>query len=245
MSGSATAEASARSRDNLTTAARVFGVVRRPRSTFEAVVRAPRSAALLALLFLVPFVASAVLFSTAVGRQALVDQWETTALAFGQEVDDERYAEFRRLSERAVPYAAVTALTGGPVAAAALALVVYGWFTAVRRGSASYRQVLAVVATASVILMVRWLIAAPVSYIRETTASAVTLGQIFAMDPASPSARFLSLIDVFVVWWLVVLAVGVSVLYGRRIGRTAALFVGVYVAMAVGLAGVMAVLGGT
>jgi hypothetical protein len=220
-------------------------MVRRPRRTFEALVSRPRSGPLLALLFIVPFVASAALFSTDVGRQALVDQWENAALAFGQPVDDQRYADMQRLSGRGVGYAAVTALTGGPLMAALLALLVHGWFAGVRRHPASYRQALAVVAAASVILMVRQVVAAPLAYLRETTASAVTLGRLVTIvDQASPMARFLSLVDLFVVWWLVVLAVGVGVLYRIRTRDVALSLAGVYVASAAALTGVMAALGG-
>ena len=52
---------------------------------------------------------------------ALVDQWERTALAFGQTVDDARYAEMLRLSRYGVPYAAASAVVRGPVAAMATA----------------------------------------------------------------------------------------------------------------------------
>jgi hypothetical protein len=200
---------------------------------------------LLALLFVVPFAASSALFSTAVGRQALVDQWENTAIAFGQPVDDARYAEWQQLSSSGVAYAAASALIGGPVAAAALALLLHGWFTGVRRRPASYRQALAVVAAAGVILMVRQLIAAPLGYVRETTASAVTLGRLVAaVDQTSPIARFFSLIDLFVVWWVIVLAIGVGVLYRLRARDVALSFAGVYVVLAAALAGVMAALGG-
>ena len=73
-----------------------------------------------------------------------------------------------------------------------------------------------------------------------------TLVLFFTMlDEASPLARFFGLIDVFVVWWLVVLAVGMSVLYRKRTVRMAALLVGAYAVVALALAGVMAALGGT
>jgi hypothetical protein len=221
----------------------MVGAVRRPGLTFEAVVLRPRSAGLLIILFAVYFLASAALFATDVGRQALVDQWENTAIAFGQPLDGERYAELQEWSEQAVPYAAGTALLRGPVAMMVLALAVFGWFSGVRRRQASYRQVLAVVAAASTILMLRQLIAAPLSYGRETMASATTLSRLMPMvDQASPAGRFLSLIDLFVVWWLIVVAIGVAVLYQERRRDVTMLLLGVYVAVAVVLTGVMAVL---
>jgi hypothetical protein len=74
----------------------------------------------------------------------------------------------------------------------------------------------------------------------------MSLGVWFpGLDETSAVARMLGLVDLFALWWVVVLAIGVSVLYGRRASRVAAGFVGVYVGLAVGLAAVMAVLGGT
>jgi hypothetical protein len=223
----------------------MLGVVRWPRSTFAAVIASPHWAALLALLFAVYFLVSAAFLATEVGRQALVDQWENTALAFGQPVDDARYAELMRLSERGAVYAAIMAFTTGPAAAVLLAVLLFGWFSWVRGGTAAVGQVLAVVANASVILMLRHMVAAPLNYARETMASPTTLGALFpTADQASAIARFLAFIDLFVVWWLIVLATGTAVLYRQRVRSVAALFMGVYAAVALAMAGIMAALGG-
>ena len=163
----------------------------------------------------------------------------------GQPVDDARYAEWQALSERPLPYAAAMALASGPAAAVLLAVVLFGWFTGIRRGRASFGQVLAVVAAASAVLMVRYVVSAPISYVRETIASPTTLGMVFrVMDPSAPGARFLSLIDMFVVWWIVVLAIGVGVLYGQRTRNLLLLFLAVYAVIALLLTGTMAALGG-
>ncbi len=193
------------------------------------------------------------LMQTAAGRRALIDQWERTALAFGQEVDDERYAQFTEMSEHGSVYAAASAVVIGPVLTFAAAALIYGVFSlgaearsAKAAGEASYRQVLAIVAHAGVILGLRQLVATPLSYSRETLASPTTLGLFFPMlDEASPPARFLGAVDLFVVWWVIVLAVGVALLYRRSAGSTALAFVGVYIGFAALLAIAMAVSGGT
>ena len=120
-------------------------------------------------------------------------------------------------------YAAATALASGPALALALSGVLFVVLNRERRAVArargpqvSYVQVLAVVSYAGVILALRQVIATPVDYVRESIASPTTLVQFFTMlDEASPLARFLGVIDLFVVWWIVVLAIGVSVLYRR------------------------------
>jgi hypothetical protein len=198
----------------------------------------------LAIATAASFAATAGLFATDVGQVALVDQWERTALAFGRPVDDARYAEMQELSRHGVPYAAATALVRGPAAAVALAGVLYGVF-AVRSGRARFAQVLAVVAHAWVILAIRDLVAAPLNYLRESLSSPVTLVQLVGvLDEASPLARFLASIDLFIIWWIVVLAIGLAVLYRLRARAVTASLLAAYVAVAALLAGTMAALGG-
>jgi len=180
---------------------------------------------------------------TAVGRQALVDQWERTATAFGQPMDDASYERLQALSEQnGVAYAAVSALVGGPI----LTLGIAGLLLVAFRNHATFQQTMAVATHAGVILAFRQMLAAPLSYLRETTSSATSLGALFSsLDEASPVARFLGALDVFVIWWAIVLAIGVSVLYHRRVRTVAVTFVGVYAALALLLAIAMAITGGS
>jgi hypothetical protein len=238
---SATAAAAA---DSL--AGRIVGVLRAPRATFNAIAANPRAIDVLSLSYAVMFLASAAVLSTEVGQLALVDQWERTAIAFGQPVDDARYAAFQQASENGVGYAALSALAGGPVLAFGISALLLGVFTGVLRGRARFSQVFAVVAHAGVILALRQLVAAPLAYSRETLASPTTLSAFFSMfDEASPLARFFGIIDIFVVWWVVALALGVSVLYRRPARPLVLAFIGAYIAVALVLALVMALAGGT
>ena len=225
--------------------ARMYGVIRRPRAAFTAIIQAPSWAPALVATTSITFLCSIGFLATAVGQQALVDQWERTAVAFGQPVDDAGYA---RMEERAassgagILYSAATALAYGPVLVFGVSALLF----LLLKPRHSYSHVLAVVAYAGVILALRQLIATPVDYVRESIASPTTLIQFFSMfDEASPVARFLGVIDLFVVWWLVVLAIGASVLYERPTRRLALAFAGAYVVLALIAALVMAVSGGT
>jgi hypothetical protein len=233
-------------------AARMYGVIRRPRATFTAIQQAPSWAAVLAVTTATTFLCTLGFLSTDVGRQALVDQWERTAIAFGQTVDDQSYAG---MEDRAAAggvgllYAAGTALAYGPLLVFAISGVLFA-VLGNRRAADShgprYVQLLAVVAYAGVILALRQVLAVPFDYVRESIASPTTLVQFFGMlDEASPMARVLGVIDLFVVWWIVVLAMGVSVLYGRPTRRLALAFTGAYVVLALLVALVMAISGGT
>jgi hypothetical protein len=199
----------------------------------------PRWASLLVALTVATAAAGALVSATEVGQLALVDQWERTALAFGQAVDDARYADLLSWSRLGPVVAAGNALLVGPGLALVVSLIVFLWLR--RRTPVSYSQVLAVVVHAGVILAVGRLVAAPLVYARETTASATTLGAWFpSLDEASPVARFLGAIDLFTVWWAVVLGIGIAVLSGRRPGTCAAWVLSIYVGIALIAAAVMA-----
>jgi hypothetical protein len=105
--------------------------------------------------------------------------------------------------------------------------------------------VLSVVSHAGVILALRQIIGAPATYLRETTASATAVGLWFPMfDEASPVSRFLGAMDVLVVWWVVVLGIGLAVLYRRRALRMAAALTGLYAVLALAMTVAMALAGG-
>src|SRR5687767_4246860 len=232
-----------------------------PRATFTAVVAAPQWAGMLAALTAAAALAAALVFQTEVGRLALVDQWERTAIAFGQPLDDARFAGLVRLSERGGTYGVAMALVNGPLLACAVAIGVMAVFRVRAQRPAprevgglapskvegpSFRQVLAVVVHAGVILALRQIAAAPIIYARETTASATSIGVWFpTLDAGSPIARFLGVFDLFVIWWIAVLAIGVAVLYRRQARRLVAVFIALYVGIAAVLTTAMAVLGGT
>jgi len=193
----------------------------------------------------VTFMCSAGFLSTEIGRQALVDQWERSASALGS-VDDATYAQMEDTVERfRLAYAGVTALASGPALAFALATLLWLLLNRTTRRHASYVEVLAIVCYAGIILTLRQVIATPIDYMRETIASPTTLIRFFPMlDEVSPVARFLGAIDLFVIWWIAVLAIGVSVLYQRRARSLALVFTGTYLVLALLLALAMAASGG-
>jgi Yip1-like protein len=220
---------------------RIYGVVRRPRATFTAMLAAPTWVGLLAALTVATAASRIALFETEIGRRALVDDWERTAIAFGQEVDDARYEELKALSAHGFAYGLSTAVMSGPLLVFAVTGLVVLVF-----GRSQFRQVCAVATLASVPLALRQIVGAVTSYASESTANAMSIGTWFSgLDEVSPLARFVGALDLFVIWWLVVLAIGVGVLYQRNARRLALTFLGAYAGLALVLAGTIAALGGT
>ena len=231
----------------MTVAGAVRGVIVRPRATFAALRQVPIWLGALVVATAVSAGSWAALYSTETGRIALVDQWERTAFALGRPLDDAGYARLQRLSSRGVQYSLVRALAVGP----ALTTVVAVLILAVSRRLASaglritFRQCLAVAAHAGVVLALRDAVAAPLAYVRETTASATTVGQWFPMlDEATTAARFVGSLDAFVLWWVALVGIGTAILCERSTRRSAAAALGTFAAGAGVMAGVLGLVGG-
>jgi hypothetical protein len=225
---------------------RIAGVIRRPRATLTAVASLPGWMGMLVVLTAAAAGSRVAVMETQVGRVALVDEWERTALAFGQDVDDARYAELRRLSTYAPAYALGAALLNGPVLILAVAVGVYVIFGLGAARPVPFGTVWAVVVCTSVPLALRQIVAAVTTYVGESSANATSIGAWFStLNEASAAARFVGALDLFVIWWVVVLAIGVGVLYQRNARRLALTFLGAYAGLALALAGTMAALGGT
>jgi hypothetical protein len=220
-------------------------VITAPRATFHRVAAEPRWVGVLLLTTAVTILSGVLLLRTEVGQLALLDRLERAALAFGQKVDNARYAQLEALSARGPAYATVTGLLEIPALAVGIAALIYVLFRTRNGTPVSFRQLLSVVVHASVILAVREVIAAPIAYAYETLASPTALTRLLPMfDESSPIARFLGMLDAFILWWVAVLAIGVSVLYKRPAVRLIGTFIGGYVAAALLLALVMALSGG-
>ena len=108
--------------------ARALGIIHTPRATFQVVVQAPRWLGVVALTFFITAGCAAVLLETDVGQLALLDQWERTASAFGQAIDDNRYAAMDDASQHGSAYAVLSALITGPVLTVGLAGLVFASF---------------------------------------------------------------------------------------------------------------------
>src|SRR4029078_10549274 len=108
-------------------------------------------------------------------------------------------------------------LVMSPIITAALAGILFVVFNAIMGGNATFKQVYSVVVHAGAISALGQLFTGPLNYFRETMASATNLSVLLPMlTEGSFLARLAGMIDLFVVWWVFVLAVGISVLYRRR-----------------------------
>jgi hypothetical protein len=226
---------------------RIFGVLLSPRKTYAEVAARPRSLGVLAVVLLIMATGSAVFFSTEVGRQALLDQQVKAMESFGLKIPEEAYQRMEEsLSRPTTPYfSAAGPVVVVPILMLVIAGIVLVIFNAVLGGDATFRQAFAVVVHSGVIIAVQQLFVYPLDYARESLSSPTNLAVFLPfLDENTFPARLLGGIDLFLIWWMVNLAIGLGVLYKRRTGPVAAGMLAVYVAIALIIAGVKTALSG-
>jgi hypothetical protein len=216
----------------MTLTQRIWGAMAHPRQAFDALLQGPTWVGTLVCCTVLSAAAWAALYSTEIGRVALVDQLERTILAMGQPVTNTSYTDLQAVSRRGAAYAIARAVLLGPVLVGVVGIGLHLGAKLFRTGRPiSLRQCLALATHAGVILTVRDIVAAPLSYVRETTASATTMGQVFPLlDETSTLARFLGSLDLFLLWWAALVGLGAALVWGRAVRRTVAGGVCVFVA---------------
>ena len=217
--------------------ARIVGVLFAPRATYAGVAARPRWFGVLAFVTLVSAAGLFIFLSTEVGQQATFDQQVRMLESFGMKLND---ATLQRMEE-GMSRARYTAVLGQvivlPIMGAIVAGIALGVFNALLGGDGTFRQVYAIVAHSGVVIAVSQLFALPVNYMRETMSSPANLGVFVPfLDETSFPARFLGVIDLFQVWWIVSLAIGFGVLYRKRTSPIASTMLGIYVLIALVIA---------
>jgi hypothetical protein len=218
-------------------AARYVGVLRAPRQTLAEVAREPRWAAMLALLVTLVTVPAFVFLSTARGELAALDTIVGRLESLGVAVDDARYSRLTAAIPSFRWLAGSAALVGLPLLALGAAGAIHAAFRAAGDRSTGFVPILAMVVHSGVILSFGRLVALPFNVLNESMSMPTSLGAMLPMlEETSLLATFLHGIDLFTVWWLVVLALGVGVLYPAPARRIAAGLIGGYVVIVLALA---------
>jgi hypothetical protein len=222
---------------------RFAGVLWHPRSTMAEVARHPAFIVTWIALLAVVAVCGAALLSTSVGRQALVDERVRVIEALGGRVDDAAYAALQ-----AQPPLLAYATSGGrllltPAATLVVALGLAG-LGALDGVKVRYAVALAVTVHATVVLALQQVLVTPLHYVRESLTSPTNLaGLLPVLEEGTWAARLLGSVDVFGLWWVWLLAVGLGAAAGRPTGRYLWRLALVYAAGAALVATAMALLG--
>jgi Yip1 domain len=216
---------------------RLVGVLLSPRETFAVVVANPRWLGVMLVTLAMSSAAYYVILSSRAMQDAIVDQQITAMEARGTTVSDEQVVNM----ERFIGYLPVGYAVGifilGPLFGAALAGIVTGIFSTLMGGNGTFKQVFAVMNHAGFIpaisaLFIAGMLAAGAQPVGVRPPGA-NLGVFLPMlEETSFLAVMLRTIDMFLLWWMVALAIGLGVLYKRRTGPIATTFIGLYVVVA-------------
>lgn len=226
--------------------ARFLGVVVAPADTFRAVVTHPRPLGMLALVTVLSAVFAALPMTSEAGRDAALNAQVEGMESFGLTVSDAQYERMRR-GMSAVPYTTFASILAiSPIVTLVFAGILYVVFSAMLGGEATFRQLLAVTVHASVITALQQVFTGPLNYARGEVSSATNLAVLLPMiDDRSFLGRVLAMTDVFLIWYVLVLAIGLGVLYRRRTQPIAVGLYGVYAVIVLAVAAVMSRLGGS
>ncbi len=216
---------------------RAIGVITAPRATFEAIVAAPRVGGALALVSVISAVLVGGFLMTEVGQQAWLEQAVAGQEAWGIAVTDEAYANLQKMAPKAPYMSGIPYLFIIPIASVISAGILYAIFNALMGGTATFKQILSVVAHSQIVMALALVVSMPINYMKGTMTGATSLSVLAPMlDEGSFPARFLGMVDVFLVWYVVVLSIGLAVLYRRKTKSVAMVLFGIYAVIAIGVA---------
>jgi len=217
--------------------ARLIGILVSPKDTYRSIVATPKWFGALAVTTLLVAIFTALPMTTDAGRQATLDQQVSQMKSFGFDVTDQMYEQMERGAAR-LPYTtAAGVIVVSPIMAVIIAGILFAVFNAAMGGEASFKQVFAVQAHSGAVSALSAIFSGTINYLRGGVGSVANLGALLPMLPEDSFAgHLLGAIDVFLVWWLVVLAIGLGVLYRRRTQPIAIALLGVYAVIAIAIA---------
>lgn len=225
---------------------RFFGVLLSPRDTFAGVAKDPRWFGMLALVLMISAVCVAGFLMTPVGQQAWLDQAVRSSESFGGRVSDQQYQAMEGMAPYIGYITIAYLLIAAPLITLAMSGILFGIFSAILGGEARFKQVFAIVVHAGAVTALQQLFVMPLNYVRESMTSATNLSVLLPMLPEGAFVtRLLGAIDLFLLWWLVVLAMGLAVLFRRKTGPIAVSFLAIYFIIALIIAAVMSGTGGS
>jgi hypothetical protein len=220
--------------------ARFIGIITSPADTYRAVVAHPRWLGMLVLVMAIVAFCAALPLTTEAGKEAALQTQVEWMESMGMQVSDQAYEQMRRRQAFAPYTTAGGVLIGGPILEVVFAGLLLMVFNVALGGGASFKQIFAVLVHSSVISALQQLFTGPLNYFRGAVTSATNLAVLLPMvDSKSFMGRVLAGVDLFLVWRVLVLAIGLGILYKRRTQPIAITLLAIYAIIVLGFAAVM------
>lgn len=204
--------------------ARIVGIITSPKATYEKVVAFPKPAGVLFVVAAVIAVGTVAPQFTEKGRQATVAAQvkaaENVSARMGRPLPPEVYSQMEARS-RSIGwrlFGAVSPFVGLPIVSLLMAAVYWAAFNIILGGTATYKQVLAIVTHGQVIDALGLLAGLPIVVMSGTMSLSgpFNLGALApTLDASSKLALFLSSVSLVGLWSALVSGIGLGVLYKR------------------------------
>lgn len=199
--------------------ARFIGIITSPAATYRAVVAHPRPVGILFLTAAIIGLAAGLPQFTAAGQQAAIDMnVKMVETMTKQPVTPEMYERFAQQASYGGYSSIIGSIVFVPIVCLFFAGLYFVFFNAIMGGTATFKQVFAVVAHSQVISALGAALGAPIQFMQGTMSMAgpFNLGVLVQfLDENSFLARLLGSTGVFMIWALLVLGIGLGVLYKR------------------------------
>ncbi|MCR4373933.1 MAG: YIP1 family protein [Acidobacteria bacterium] len=201
---------------------RAIGIITAPGAMYVHVVRSPKVAGMMFIVAVLQGLALGVPQFTDRGRAAALEMQVEMVENFGGTVTDEVYQQMEQRSRNSnlgAYSAIVTQLVGVPFGALVLTVILWGVFNTIMGGTATFKQVMAVLVHSQIISALGTVFSAPIMYARGVmqAGSVANLGAAFPMlDESSFAAKALGAVDLFLIWWVIVLSIGLATLFKRK-----------------------------
>jgi hypothetical protein len=212
--------------------ARFVGIITSPTATFAAVVRSPKVIGMLALVALLTGASQSAIGLTERGRQAQVDFQVQQMERMGMTVTDQMYESMQSRAKYSVYTSFIGTFVFFPIAVLLFSGILYAIFNAIMGGTADFKQVMAVVSHAWVVPTLGAIFGGIMNMMRGSISTSVAnLGMLLPMLPErSFAANLAAAVDVFQIWWIITLAIGLGVLYRRK---TSSIATGLFIVWAI------------
>jgi hypothetical protein len=171
--------------------------------------------------------------STKVGQDAWLDAASNSP--FTGQVSDQQYAAMEKMAPYIGMITSSYMLIGLPLMLAVVSGILFVIFNAAMGGNATFKQLYAIVVHTGPIALLSQLFTVPLNYARGSMSSSTNLGVLTQSFLAEGSfiGRLMGMIDIFIVWQVIVLSIGLAVLYRRRTQPVATALLLVYAVIAV------------
>jgi hypothetical protein len=177
------------------------------------------------------------MFSQA-GQQAVLDSQVEARNAVGRPITDQEYAMMQRFAPYFAYFTIGQMFIFMPVISLIIAALSWVIFNTILGGTASFKQVLAIVTHSNVIGTLGAVLGAPIMVLQSkvTPGGPFNLGALVPfLDQSSIVTRFLGFTSVFTIWGFVVTGIGLAVLYRRKSANIAIGLIVAYTLIALGL----------